>query len=269
MPFTTQDQITAALPGQYFDFTKSAPAVPVAGGYQSLWDATGYPAAGSLTIGNTTTGVVPDDATLGAWVPNFVNAATTLHYGRLDAASSTIGVLTLYDRVWHAGSFSLAAAGNIAGWTGTTVVNRPNTNGDGVGAWVEVNVVLAATASTITITFTDQAGTTGRTATCALPASAAARRMFPFVFGQAGVTGIRSIQTINNGTAVATGSINIVLAYRHVSVPVVAASTGSTLDYLELGLTQVRDNSCIAGMWLANGAAVPTVQGTLNLITSP
>lgn len=266
MPFTTQDQITAALPGQVTSYIKTAAAAPVAGAFQSLWDSTGNPAAGVLAVGNTTTGTVPTQATAGAWA-KFTNPGTTLHNGRFTATTSQAGTLMLYDRVWHAGSFALSAAGNFAGWSGTTAVNRPST-GDGVMAWVEVNVVLAATATTITITFTNQAALTGQTATCALLASSAARRMYPFVM-PAGSTGIRSIQTINIGTAVATGSINIVLAAPVISAPVLVAGGGVVYDYLQTGNKQIQNDACLAGMWISNTATAPVLTGDINLITSP
>ena len=84
MAITTLDGIVAGYVEQIQPFNKQS-VTTVAGGYFSLFDAPGQPGAGSLSIGNTTTGVIPTKATAGSFP--FVNSGNS-HLARASAGSS-------------------------------------------------------------------------------------------------------------------------------------------------------------------------------------
>jgi hypothetical protein len=260
MAITTLDQLVAAFPGQLLAFTKASVA-SVAGAFISLWAAAGQPGAGSLAIGNTTTGVIPTDATAGAFPFSNPGGGNLSYLARAVVAAATTGTLVWYDRLWHGGSYT-PANGNISTTT-TTAIDRDST-GAGAELWAEINTGLSAVALTLTVTYVNQAGTGGRTATCAIPASAIASRMFPFVL-QAGDSGIRQITNIA-GNAAPTGSFNLVILRRLAELPVAAAAVATSQDYAALGLPRVYDDACIAAFMNTNTTSSGALSGSLSLV---
>lgn len=259
MAITTMDGLVAALPGQLLAFTKAS-VTSVAGAWASLWAAAGQPGAGSLSIGNTTTGVIPTDATTGAFP--FTNPVSGNSYlARAQAASSSVGTLILYDRLWHGGSYS-SVNGTISSST-TTAIDRGST-GAGAELWAEINGALSATATTITVTYVNQDGTGSRTATVTLPASAIASRMFPFAL-QAGDTGIRQITNIA-GSAAPTGTFNLVILRREAEIPIALAGVAGGFDFAQLGLPQIINDACLAMMMHTNGTGTGTLSGSAQLV---
>lgn len=260
MALTTLDQLVAAMPGQALPFTKAS-VTSVAGAYISLWAAAGLPGAGSLSVGNTTTGVIPDVNTNGSFT--FVNpSGGNLSYlAKCVATSSSVGTITIYDRVWHGGSYT-SVNGAISANT-TTAVTRPS-SGVALELWAEIATALSATATTITATYVNQAGTGSRSATVTLPASAIASRMFPFAL-QAGDTGIRQITNLA-GSAAPTGTFNVVILRRLIDIPIAIAGVSQVLDFGQLGLPQVLDSSCLAMMMTTNTTSSGTLSGAMSLV---
>ena len=258
MAILTGDNLIAGLLEQIAAFNKQS-ITTVAGGYFSLWDVAGQPGAGSLSIGNTTVGVIPTDATAGAFP--FANPGSGNSYlAMARAASSVVGSLILYDRLHHSGSYT-SVNGNI-NTTSQTAIDR-GSGGEGVELWAEINSALSATATTITVTYTDQDGNTGNSATCTLPASAIARRMFPFALA-AGDSGIRSIQNVA-GSAAPTGTFNLVLLRRLADIPMPIVGVAGILNAFALGLPRVYNDACIAMMVNSNSTTSGTIAGSFKL----
>lgn len=231
----------------------------VAGGYFSLWDAPGQPGAGSLSIGNTTTGVIPTDATAGAFP--FTNPSSGNSYlARAAASLASVGSLILYDRLHHSGSYT-SVNGNI-NTTDMTAIDR-GSDGAGVEVWAEINSALSAVATTITITYTNQDGTAGRTGSVTLPASAITRRMFPFAL-QSGDTGVRSIENIA-GSAAPTGTFNIVMLRSLAEIAVSLAGVAGKANFVELGMPRIYNDACIAMMYVANTTTSGQIKGSFKM----
>ena len=259
MAIATMSQLVAALPGFRQAITKAS-VTSVAGGYISLWAAAGSPGAGSLSIGSTTTGTIPTDATAGAFPFTNPTAPVLTYLARAAAASSVTGTLVIYDRVWHGGSYT-SVNGTISSST-TTAVDRPS-SGAGLELWAEINGALSATATTITVTYVDQDGTGSNTATATLLASSIASRMYPFAFAS-GDTGIRQITNIA-GSAGPTGTFNLVVMRRLAEIPMAVVGVAGQADFADLGLPQVYDDSCIALMMNTNTTSSGTLSGSFAL----
>lgn len=259
MAITTEATLNAAFPGQEREFTK-ANLTSASTAYVSLWASVGNPAAGSFSIGNTTTGVIPTAATAGAFP--FANPASGNTYlARIKAATQNAGSLIFYDRLQHSGSYT-SSNGTINA-NDQTAVNRDST-GAGVEVWCEINSALSAVSTTITITYTDQSGNTGATGTCVLPASAIAARMFPFVLAT-GDSGVRSIEDVA-GSAAPTGTFNIVMLRVLAAVPIDAAGRIFQYDWASIGMPPVLDNACIAMMMQTSAGSTGIISGSINLI---
>jgi hypothetical protein len=126
--------------------------------------------------------------------------------------------------------------------------------------------VTGATASTATISYTNQDGTAGRTATCSMqPGTGApvAYQCHPAAL-QTGDTGVRSVQTVTLSASTGTaGDFGIVLQR-----PIVTVVPPTAVDAFGLGLPEVEPDACIALVVLTNttstgavGAAWTTVKG--------
>ena len=258
MAITTLTGLRTALPGQTKTFMK-ANLTTAAGLWASLWGQGNEPAAGSLSIGNTTTGVIPTAATAGAF--SFVNPASGNSYlAQAVANGSNVGTLVVYDRLWHAGSFT-PASGTINA-TDSTPIDR-GSNGGGAELWCEINSALSATAITLTALYTDQDGNTGNSATCAVPASAIAGRMMPFALAS-GDTGIRSVEDLS-GSAAPTGSFNLVILRRLLEIPLAAPAIPNVAEWLDTALARIYDNACIAMMVMASSTSTGAISGKLNI----
>ena len=178
----------------------------------------------------------------------FVNPGSGNTYlARLAMAATTVCSVILADRLWQNSGIILTTTGT-QGWTPVAIPARDRdggTDGEGVMAGIEVSSATGngGNITNTTISYTNQAGTAGRTGTVAnFPATAVAGFFVPIAL-QAGDTGIRSIESIALGTSYVSGAIHLVL-YRplaRLSLPV--ANVGSELDALTGGFVRCYDNT--------------------------
>lgn len=263
MAITTQDGLVAALAvAQKYGFRKASATTEGAGTWHSLWALAGQPGAGAAA--GSVNGAITTSATAGA-IP-YVNpgGGNTGYVGRWSAAAGTIGTLILYDRLWH----NSALVGNV---TTAQAIVPPSltraTTGEGVELWGEVYTAMGATATTMTATYTNQAGTGSRSATYTMPANAlSVGQMFPFAL-QTGDTGVRSVQSIilsaSTGTA---GNFGLTLLKRIAEIPIVAANGGGVLDFFGLGGGVLEASSCLAMMVLCSATNSGEIQAGLSII---
>lgn len=265
MAITSMDQLIAALPGQKQHVFKTAAATTVAGQWQTLWDRTGRPTAGTLTIGNTTNGLIPTSATLGA-VP-FVNppGGSKTYLARMFSSNTTAGLLQLYDRVFHAGSFSCAALTTLA-LSAQPALTR-YTTGEDIEIWLEINTVMAAAATTIAVTYTNSAGVAGRSTGATVSLSGViSGAMIPLPL-QSGDLGVQKIESVIVGGATNTGTVNVVLVRKLSEVGLLLANTGVTLDALSLGMPEVQSNACLAFAFLPSSTTTGLPLAALDIVT--
>lgn len=257
MAVSTLDGLVAALTaGESLAFSKSAFTSEGAGTFHSLWAVPGYPGAGAAA--GSVNGVIPTDATAGAFP--FTNAAGALnnYLGYISAASATACTLILYDRLWH----NSALVGNV---TTTQTFTQPAltryTTGVGVELWGEIYSAIGATGATLTCTYTDQDGNTGNAATYVHPANAeAVGQMFPFVLAS-GDSGVRLVAdadwSVSTGTA---GNFGLTLMKRLLTIPLQTANVASVYDAFSSGLREIQDDACLAFMVQCS----TTAQGAIN-----
>lgn len=168
MALNSYDNILAALTdgkGQPFHFNKAS-ITTIANAFYSLWTAAGQPGAGGFS-GTPLAARAVTGATTGALRFTNPTGPDLLHMISLAASSSVAaGTLVVVDRLLdYAGidatSTSLQSADN-------TVTLPRYTDGAGVQMFCSPTTTLGATPQTVTITYTNQAGTTGRTTTLSL-----------------------------------------------------------------------------------------------------
>jgi hypothetical protein len=115
----------------------------------------------------------------------------------------------------------------------------------------------------VTCSYTNSAGTSGRTATLDTNLSnVPARRLLPFRLA-AGDTGVRSVQSVTIATA-GVGTFNLVLL-RRLATAYMPGTNGQASDLaagaLALGMPKLYSDSCLALMAIATSS---TANGTLH-----
>lgn len=185
------------------------------------------------------------------------------YLARMNSSGSLAGTISLYDRLWHNSGIvvttTTAQTVNSVAWPARD--RAGSTNGDGVLVGIEVSTATtnAAAITNTTMSYTNSAGTAGRTATIAsYPATAVAGTFVPFSL-QAGDVGVRSIQSITLGTSYVAGTIHLV-AYRPIvssGLPVPNVST--PLDPLTSGFPRLYSDSVPFIVWRPTATTAVTV----------
>lgn len=249
MAITTIDGLVAAGK-QLRGFLKASATSEGAGTWHSLWLIAGVPGAGATPPAFTAgSGYTCTRTTQGALA--FTNpVSANSHLMAVNGSGSTAGELILYDRLWTCSGFvtNSVAAQNVT--TPGTIPSRDGAgaaNGDDVELWLEVYTAPGATGATWTVSYTNEAGTAGRSATYTHPANAeTVGQMMPMLL-QAGDKGVRAVASftcsISSGTA---GSIGITLLRRLAVIPMPVINVGAVIDWGALGLPRIYDDSCLA-----------------------
>lgn len=241
---TTMDGLVAAIATAQPVKTYEASITTVAGDFFSLWTAAGNPGAGATPASGA--GVAPTSATAGAIPWTNPSGANTAYLARFGAYSTEIGTFVLADRLVHTSGLSGTVA--TAQTVDSAAITRNYTSGTAYaeGLWLEVYSALGSTACTATVSYTNQAGTSGQSGTASIPASAKVGFLAPvsLASGDYGVQSVQSVTlSVSTGTA---GNFGVTLTWDICSVPVLVIGTGNILDYAGLGLPIIQPSACLA-----------------------
>lgn len=262
MAITSLDGLLAGIQNGERIFYSKANLTTTAGQWASFWTAGGLPGAGAAP--GSTSGSAPTAATAGA-LP-FTNAAgSDLQYlAHVSLGSTQTGCLVLYDRLVHTselnGTVTTAQTVNSAALT-------RNTSGEGVELWLEQYSNVGTTTRTATVSYTNQAGTSGRTASTAsfVGSSNFTTRMIHVPL-QTGDTGIQSVQSVTlSGTTGTAGNFGVTLLKRICDFPISALATGIARNAFDLGMPEIPDDACLAVMGIAAGTAIGPITGQLTV----
>lgn len=177
------------------------------------------------------------------------------------------GQWLLMDRLWHNSGIgiTLNTSQTINSVTLPARDNNGATDGVGVIAALEVSANVGAGTPTLTIGYTNSAGTAGRTATSVLvtTASPAAGTMYFFAL-QAGDVGIRSIQTYQQSATWTSGTVHLVLLRPLASIDV--GSAGGSAGPLECGMPRLYDNTCLQPIFLPSTTSSGLLAGMFSVV---
>jgi hypothetical protein len=237
---------------------------PVTGRGASLWTYDGMPAGGAVP----TVVAIPDRSLQGALPFIAATGGRDLHLIGAMITPTTAGVYLLYDRLMH-----------IGGLSGTSVVDQTvqdeppsvaitrNTGGEGNIAWYEIYSILGTTTRTLTMTYTNQAGTSAQTSLINIGAigfrEATRAQRIPLA---AGDTGIRAIEKVAlSGSTGTLGNFGITLAQPLAWLPVGSIGTAGWRDYTTglPGIPVIDPNACLAVMFISATTTAPELWGCL------
>jgi len=264
-----------------FSRTIRTGATSAAGRWHELLTAGGTGGQMVLT-GTAGTGIAQNRSSVGALPLNADVAALTRHLLSMTAitasATAVPSYLLLTDIIHIYPSLALTGApstlSNHPVWTGTGSTRMTNANG--VEASLIVTTATTAGNGQITLTYTNEAGTAGRTTTAPAGSLFAPATATPVgaCYGQtntavtvgglyhpkqAGDLGIQSVQSyvINTGP---TSGVGCLVLHRPIAyIPLVAANVAGERDFLNQipSLPRIFDDSCL-GMFIQVGGALTT-----------
>lgn len=191
-------------------------------------------------------------------------ASGTTELCRFAGYASPSGVLLLCDRLWHNSGITITSTGAQA--ISSVAFPARDANGSSNGAsvliGVEVTTQTGAGTPTLTLDYTNQAGTAGRTATniVATGASSIVGSFYPIGL-QAGDTGVRSIQNYTQSATWTSGAVSLV-AYRILArLEFPASGQGNALDWISSGGPQAHDNTVPFLIYVPTSASSATLSG--------
>ena len=241
-----------------------AATAPIVGRGCSLWTYDGMPAGGAVP----TAGAIPTRSTTGA-LP-FTAPGMDLHLIGTSITPLTAGVYLLYDRLFHIGGLSGASTADqtVQGSTPSPALQRVGLGGGaGIIAWYEIYTAIGTTTTTLTMTYTDQDGNTGQTATINIGATGfrevTRAQRIPLAAGDTGLRAIEKVKlTATTGTA---GDFGITIAQPLAWIPVGVAGTAGWRDYTTglPGIPVINPDACLALMFIPAAATAPEVWGSL------
>ena len=262
MAITTLDGALAGMQASRF-FTKGMTGNIVAGRPLSTWGLNGFPGPGGYDT--TLNGVVVSAATPGAL--DFVNPSSGNTYlARLLGSATVGGTLILADRLWHNGGLSSTSL-TTQFITSPTWPPRDRdglTAGTGVYIGAEISALTGSGTPTLTMSYTNSAGDTARTATnITSTTSAASTRTFYQLGLQGGDQGVRSVQSITLSSSWTSGTFNLV-AYREISrLDIATGSTPVSMDLLSGGFQRIYNDSALFFIFVPAGSTTSAITGQL------
>jgi hypothetical protein len=178
------------------------------------------------------------------------------------AVSASQRTTMLVDRLWHNSDLDrtsiTAQTVNSVAWPARDI--NGSTNGEGVYLAIEISTTMGTGAPTITVSYTNSAGTAGRTGVSFLPtrASAPAGHWFPIGLEE-GDTGVRSVQSVTFSVSWGSAGVLHLVAYRPIAMINAASMPAnySADDALTLAVPQLWDDSVLqtVAVMAGNGAA--------------
>lgn len=270
MAITTLDGAIAGMRPPIF-FSKAVTATLVAGRPASLWSLNGTPGAGSFDT--TLNGVVLNStsALVNGQIPHYNPASGNSNLARFSASATQAGKLLLLDRIWHNGGYTITSTAAQNSTTPTWpsrcptsgTDDTPATTGHGVLLALEVSAATGAGTPTVTIGYTNSAGTAGRTATNIYPTVASSAIGATYFIGlQAGDVGVRSVQSLTLSATWTSGTMNLV-AYRILAeLELPGNFVPNALDVLTSGMPRIYDGTVPWLVFVPNTTTATNVSGT-------
>ena len=240
-----------------------AAAATVAGRMSSLWTYDGVPSGGVVP----TSVVAPDSTTPGALKQTNAPGGAQKWMIGATVTANVAGTLILYDRLLHIGGLS----GTVT--TAQTVGGALTRNTGGVGnqIWVEIYTAIGSTATTVTASYTNQGGTSGRTSQATAIGGtglAEATRIIPLSLAQGdyGVQAVASVTVLaTTGTA---GNFGITIARPILQIPVGVLGVGWIRDLVlnEPGILPIDTSACLTWAFLASTTTAPIIMGSTHFV---
>lgn len=247
MAITTMDGLVAGLAASQRGRVFIPSATNAVAGFVNLNQAT----TGAHGLMATPTafgsgGTTYNQSTVSTGFTEWTSGGVDSYLARVALTGTVAGTIHIYDIMWACSGFvgNSASAQSVSSFSG---MPTRNTTGVGCALWIGCSSAIGATAHNVTASYTNQAGTSGRTTvSTAGIASMPANRMYqlPLQSGDTGIQALASITlSISSGTA---GNLWALIMKPVATVPLPLVNVGAVLDFASLGLPLIDDESCLA-----------------------
>lgn len=245
----------------------AAATAPIAGRAASMWTYDGMPAGGSAPGAaaiptRTTTGAIPFTAPGGSREKFLISAGVV---------PQIAGVYILYDRLFHKSGLSGTSTADqtIQGSTPSPALTR-NTGGAGNFVFYEIYTQIGTTSATLTMTYTNQDGTTGKTSTINIGATGfrevTRAQRIPLATGDSGVRAVDKIAlSASTGTV---GDFGITIGQPIAILSVGNGGGGGWRDYTTglPGIPAIDANACLSMLYTPVSATASEVYGAMTFV---
>ncbi len=269
MPITNLDQLLNALANSAITREISKiqmfSSAIVAGQIFSFWTAAGTPVGAPTPTG---TAICTKD-TLGAITFTNPGGGARTHAALLNMSANQAGHdIQFHDRLGHSvvdPTITTLQSVNldISGAGNNLPARRGAADYSDVQWWLEW-YVLTASSATITVTYTNAAGTSGRTVNIVNGANSRQGRMIPII----GADGehIRSVQSIQLSGSLGAGSFGASASRSLFGSSQPTSGIQVSSDALRLGLPRIHDDACLFPIIIAGTTTVGTITGNIKMI---
>lgn len=277
MAITTRDELINAMANNSSRVVidKANIASQAVGNFVSLWRATGQPGQGAIPGAAATC----DNTLLGAIQFTQQTAPATSYLGILEGLCSNVSTtLEIHDRLMHMGGLS----GTVA--TAQTVnldlhanlandnlnVRKGDANFSDVQWWLEWYTATGSTAVTATVNVTYNDGTSGDLTGISLAATRPASLMIPLnnsIPAAAAEKYIRDVNTVTLSVSTGTaGSFGVTATRFRAANYQPIANARFTANWMDLGLPEIPNESCLFAVQIAGATSTGTVRATGKII---
>lgn len=237
----------------------AAAVAPAIGRPQSLWQYSGNGMAAGATPGATARN--PTRATAGALPmvnPTGGREKWLLGWGAFPNAA---GSLHLYDRLADISSLNGTTTGAQT-ITGLSVTRFTGTNAIGNFIAIEIYTQIGASSTTITASYTNEAGTAGRTTVAVAIGNTNLREVGRFIILplQAGDLGVRSVESVTLAATTGTaGDFGVTIFHPFDSMAISYAGAGAIRNYIfqPPGPIKLPTDAALTYYWIGQAATVP------------
>jgi hypothetical protein len=262
---TTVDGVVSALGNNSSRIVidKASVANATAGGFHSLWRATGFPTQAAIP---TTSALCTKALTGAIGFQNQTAPADSYLAYAFATSSNNATTIEIHDRLAHMGglNLTLTTAQTVTMDLATLAVpldrlGEPNYSD--VQWWLEVYADGGATASNATINVTYDDATTGNLAVVAVGGTLRASRMIPLLPAVAG----KFIKAINNVTLSASttvaGNFGFTATKIRANLPLSLANKSELFDWANLGFPEIANDSCLFFIAIPTTTTTGTLRG--------
>lgn len=253
--YTLEDLMKATK--RTFVCQKTASRTSVANMPFSVFDLVGNPGAGTLNVGNTANGIVPDSSIAG--YPIIAPITSKLYLNRIAARSTIACWIDLYDCMFSCGAYTYNADVTLDSQPLFANKTPNNTDYNGLELWLEAVTAFTGNQS-IQFLYVDQDGNnsdTGLIATGVAPTIGRMDRM-PLASGDGGIKKIRKVTS----TVSSAGTFNVHIMRWLWGCRVNWVNQGVTDNLVKVGLNRIFENSALRLIITPDGTitGAPSVQ---------
>lgn len=257
--------IDQAIAGMQYprEIVKALTGTLVAGRHMSLFYLAGIPGAAAAPTPGIGGAVLTSYA---GQIPFNNPASGNTYLAKFGGYSTQAGQLWLCDRLWHNSGITITSTSEQVFTSSAQIPSRDGNGsnaGDGVFGAVEVSAVTGAGTPTLTLKYTNEAGTAGKTGTniVATVASSIAGTFHPIALA-AGDKGIQKAESLTLSATWTSGTIHVVL-YRIIARLDLPAQIPNSVDALTSGFPRLYNDSVPFLVFVPNTTTTSNISGQI------